>query len=99
MIDRRSCLRRDLNDLVRDEAGKFSFEKIGTYVGQGIAANYLIAHWSETIKSWDIMTVLFAVLIAPSLFKRLMNMKYGGAQEATVTTATAEVVTTTKGKK
>lgn len=78
---RHQCVRRDLNDAVRDESGKFSFEKIGTYAGQYIAAQYLVVHWEQAIESWDILTVLFSVLIAPSLFKKLMNMKYSGSSE------------------
>lgn len=90
--------RRDLNDSVRDEGGKFSFEKVGGLAGQFIAGKYLLEHWEQAIKSWDILTVLFTVLIAPTLFKKLMNMKYGGREDKpTVTTvATAKVETTTE---
>jgi hypothetical protein len=99
--NRHSTLRRDLNNLVRDDKGDFSLEKIGTYVGQYLAASYLVSHLDKPVPTWDIMTVWFVVLTAPSLFKKLMNMKYGGKDDAaaTTTTATAEVTTTTKGKK
>ena len=91
---RHSGIRRDINDAVRDEGGKFSFEKIGTICGQMIAGKYLLIHWEQAMKSWDILTVLFTVLIAPSLFRKLMNMKYGGTPDAqTTTTATATVAT------
>ena len=32
--------------------------------------------------AWDSLTVLFSVLIAPELFKKLLNMKYGNGHEA-----------------
>lgn len=102
MIERRHQIwRRDLNDAVRDTDGKFSFEKLGTYAGQFIAARYLWEHIDGVIPGWDIMTVWFTVLIAPSLFKKLMSLKYGGPadQQVVTTTATAATVTTTEGKK
>jgi len=93
MSDRRqSCLRRDINDLVRDESGKVSPSKIGGMIGQGIAVNYLLWHWEKVIGSWDILTILLSVLVAPELFKKLLAMKYGDRTEQT----TGAVVTTTK---
>lgn len=74
---RQSVLRRDLNDLVRDESGRLSPTKIGTLVGQWLAVKLILSHGSEIIANWDSLTVLFSVLIAPELFKKLMNMKYG----------------------
>lgn len=98
---RSPCWRRDLNDAVRDDNGKFSFEKVGTIAGQLIAGKYLLVEVEHVLKGWDVMTILFTVLIAPSLFKKLMSLKYGGVPEqtTTTTTASADVVTTTKGKK
>jgi hypothetical protein len=76
MSDKRSILRRDLNDLVRDESGRLSPTKIGTLVGQWLSVKLILTHGSEIIANWDSLTVLFSVLIAPELFKKLMNMKY-----------------------
>ena len=96
--------RRDLNNIVRDESGEISGTKIGTLVGQWIAAKYLLVHYEKVLQSWESMVILFSILIAPQMFLKLLNMKYGGVDEkpapvTTVTTATAETVTTTKGKK
>ena len=74
---RKSVLRRDLNDLVRDQSGHLSPTKIGTLVGQWLSVKLILEHGSEIIANWDSLTVLFAVLIAPELFKKLLNMKYG----------------------
>ncbi len=93
--------RRDINDAVRDESGNLSPSKIGGIVGQIIACNYLIAHWEKVISTWDILTILLSVLVAPELFKKLLVMKYGGKDEPppiTKTVATAEVTTTTTEK-
>lgn len=74
---RRSTIRRDLNDLVRDEQGRLSPTKIGTLLGQWLAVKLIIQHGSEIIANWDSLTVLFCVLIAPEIFKKMLNMKYG----------------------
>lgn len=80
MTERRgSVLRRDLNDLVRDQGGRLSPTKIGTLVGQWLAVKLIIQHGSEIIANWDSLTVLFCVLIAPELFKKMLNMKYGNS--------------------
>lgn len=98
MDNRTQTWRRDLNDAVRDEGGRISFSKIGTLSGQFIAGKYLIEHWEKVILNWDTMTILFSVLVAPELFKKLLNMKYGGSTvepTTTTTTATADVTTVT----
>lgn len=82
---RTSTLRRDLNDLVRDESGRLSPTKIGTLVGQWLAVKLIIQHGSEIIANWDSLTVLFCVLIAPELFKKMLNMKYGNGDVSTTT--------------
>jgi len=74
---RRGGIRRDLNALVRGKDGELSGSKVGTYVGQGIAANLLIT--APTLPSWDTLAVLFMVLIAPETYKKIMEMKWGSA--------------------
>lgn len=89
MSERRSpSVRRDLNDLVRDDKGKVSNTKIGTLLGQGMAIKLLWDNGTAIIANWDSLTVLFAMLIAPELFKRLMNLKYGGTTASSETTST-----------
>ena len=88
-----SRLRRDINDLVRDESGGLSLTKIGTLAGQWLAVKLIIENGKDVIVNWDSLTVLFTVLIAPELFKKMMNMKYGNGHAGTTvvtTTATAE---------
>ena len=92
---RKFGLRRDINDLVRDESGNISGSKIGTYVGQYIAAHILLIHSEDLIDHWDSMTVLFLVLIAPEAYKRLLAMRWG----STTTERTERSVTTTKETK
>lgn len=89
-------IRRDLNDLVRDENGRISGSKIGTYAGQYIAGHILLLHSHDVIKTWDSMAVLFLVLIAPEAYKRFLAMKWGGGSgtrtqhESTVVTKTLD---------
>lgn len=78
---RQSILRRDLNDLVRDESGHLSPAKIGTLVGQWLSVKLILQHGDKLIGNWDSLTVLFTVLVAPELFKKLVNMKYGAGKE------------------
>lgn len=99
--DRRTqSLRRDLNDLFRGDDGKLSGSKVGTYVGQGISAHLLLKH-TQPIPTWDVLGVLFCVLIAPEFYKRLMSMRYGGggSSETRETSEKKTSVTTTKEKK
>lgn len=79
---RRGTLRRDLNDLVRDESGGLSQTKIGTLIAQWLCIKLILEHGSAIIANWDSLTVLFSVLIAPELFKKLVNMKYGNGNGA-----------------
>lgn len=82
---RKYGLRRDINELVRDESGKISGSKVGTYAGQIISGHLLIAHSEAVIPRWDTLAVLFLVLIAPEFYKRFMNLRYGGTSETSET--------------
>ncbi len=95
---RKSILRRDLNDLVRDESGHLSPSKVGTLIGQWLAVKLILQYSDVIIKSWDTLTVLFTILIAPEMLKKLMNMKYGVTSSET-NTETSSTVTTRKAAK
>ncbi len=93
MTERRtSGVRRDLNDIVRDESGRISGSKIGTYCGQVIAGDLLLKHSRDLIDHWDSLAIMFTVLIAPEIWRKLMQMKYG---QVTSDDAPAPAVTTT----
>ena len=75
-LERRNTgIRRDLNNLVRDESGNISGSKLGTYVGQFIAAKLLLVHSEYIIERWDSLSVLFLVLIAPEAYKKFLQWK------------------------
>lgn len=76
---RKSGVRRDINDLFRDESGKISGTKIGTYAGQYISGHLLITNSTDVIDHWDSLAVLFLVLIAPEAYKKFLAMKMGGS--------------------
>lgn len=77
-----SGIRRDINDLVRSPDGKISGSKIGTYIGQYVSAHILLTHSDDLIDHWDSLAIMFTVLIAPEMWKSVMNMKYGAIQTA-----------------
>lgn len=83
LAERRTIgLRRDLNDLVRDDEGHLSPGKIGLLIGQWLSIKLILEHGSEIIANWDSLTVLFMVLIAPDVAKKLIMMKYGNGHVA-----------------
>lgn len=81
---RKRNIRRDINDLVRDESGSVSPSKVGTLVGQWLSVKLILENGAAIIGNWDSLLVLFGVLIAPEMIKKLLNMKYGNghAKEA-----------------
>lgn len=92
---RKAGLRRDLNDLVRDKEGRLDPVKIGTLVGQWLAVKLILEHGAAIILNWDSLTVLFLVLTAPEMFKKLVNMKYGAPTNGTTATTTTKTESTT----
>lgn len=92
---RKGGIRRDINGLVRGKDGEISGSKLGTYLAQYIAAKMLLG--LTTMPSWDVLAILFMVLIAPEFYKQAMAMKWGGGytqrterQESTVTRTTTK---------
>ena len=104
MTERRvATLRRDLNDLVRDSEGNLSPTKIGLLIGQWLAVKLVLEHGEKIIANWDSLMVLFSILIAPEMFKKLLNAKFSAGQNGTTVSVqkTESVVATqtVKGKK
>ncbi len=106
MKERTQNLRRDINDLVREDDGRLSAEKIGMMVGQWLAVKLIVENGSIIVTNWDSLTVLFLVLIAPATFVKLAGMKYGGGGNGapapvsvTTTTTATETKVAPKGKK
>lgn len=95
---RKASIRRDLNDLVRDDEGHLSPTKIGVLVGQWLAVKLILENGAAIIANWDSLTVLFSVLVAPGMFIKLVNMKYGGGNGNGVTTTTTNTETRSKSR-
>lgn len=85
---RKGGIRRNLNDLFCGDDGKISGSKIGTYAGQYLAGRALYLYTDDLIVHWDSLAVLFLILIAPEMLKRLMTMKYGGVEGSQTITDT-----------
>lgn len=79
---RQSLFRRDLNELVRDPQGKVSAGKVGSIVGQFIAAKYLLVHNGDLINKWETLLILLSVLIAPEILKKVITMRYSNRAES-----------------
>lgn len=74
---RRSRLRRDLNDLVRNPEGHVSESKVWANIGKGICVYLLLAYTEEAMKTeYTLMTLLLFVII-PDLIKKLLSMRFG----------------------
>ena len=71
-------LRRDFNDLVRDQNGQVSEAKAWANVGKGIAAYLLIEHTQYIVDRWDALITLLCILVLPDMLKKIITMKYGG---------------------
>jgi len=92
---RRFGLRRDLNDLVRDRDGFISTSKVGTLIAQWLSVKLILEHGSEIIANWDSLLVLFTVLLAPEIIKRVVENKYGVVTGSTTTTTDTSTQTST----
>ena len=73
---RRSALRRDLNDMVRDPAGGLSEAKLWASLGKAIAAYLLMSNAAHIIAYWDALAILLLIMVAPDLIKKILNLKY-----------------------
>ena len=79
--NRKASVRRDLNDLVRDDKGRMSPARIGLLIGQWLAIKLILEHGSEIIANWDSLLVLFTILVAPDVLRKVASMKYNGGSE------------------
>lgn len=72
----RGGVRRDLNDVFRNEKGEFALMKLFAYVGQGICCYLLIYHAEYIVDRWDALAILLTFVIAPDLARRIISSKF-----------------------
>lgn len=90
-----SGIRRDINDLVRDDAsGKVSGSKIGTYAGQYISGYLLLTQSDDVLSHWDSLAILLTALMLPEMLKKFITMKWGGGGAFTQRTEHSKETTT-----
>ena len=77
---RRSVLRRDLNDAVRSDDGRFSESKAWAGVGKLICVYLLMVYTDAVLHTEYTLVTLLAFVIAPDLVKRVIGAKYGGGK-------------------
>lgn len=72
--------RRQFNESFQNHDGSFSPAKSMAIVGQGICLWHLNLHFSELIAKWDALLVVLTFIVAPDVFKKFLNLKYGAAK-------------------
>ena len=80
-VERRSVLRRDLNDMVRDPEGRVSEAKLWASLGKAICAYLLMYNRDAIIRNWDALAVMLVIMVAPDILKKLLSMKYGNGSK------------------
>ena len=73
---RQATIRRDLNDLVRNEKGEFALMKLLAYSGQVICCYLLLHHAEYIVDRWDALAILLTFVIAPDLARRIISSKF-----------------------
>lgn len=74
---RRAILRRDLNDLVRDPAGRVSEAKAYAVVFKASMVYVFLKHTELILKDWMILAVFVTAMLAPDLLKKILSMRVG----------------------
>jgi len=74
--------RQNLNDGFLTPDGSFSWAKFFTTCTQASLLYHLNMQFKSLMESWDALAVVLIVLVAPEMFKKVVNMKYGGSKAA-----------------
>lgn len=74
---RKALIRRDLNDLVRDPAGRVSEAKAFAVAFKAGMLYVFLKHTELILKDWVILAVFVAAFVAPDVFKKLIVMRAG----------------------
>jgi hypothetical protein len=69
-------LRRDLNDMVRDANGKFSWPKFSVILGQVYSLYLLDFHKYDILDHSDTLLILLMMIIAPHMIIRVLQSKF-----------------------
>lgn len=78
---RKSILRRDLNDLVRDPSGRVSEAKTYAAVFKGAMVYVFLKHTELILKDWMVLAVFVTAMIAPDVLKKILSMRAGASVE------------------
>tara|TARA_R110000868_G_scaffold262740_1_gene521449 strand:- start:157 stop:432 length:276 start_codon:yes stop_codon:yes gene_type:complete len=73
---RKSPMRRDFNDAIRDVNGRFSWPKLSVILGQLYSLYLIDYHKDDIIYQWDALLILLSVLIAPHILIRVIQSKF-----------------------
>jgi len=77
---RKSPMRREVNEAFWHPSGNFSVSKFITVWAQVMFLFQAGKHFDELIKHSDALWVIATVLVAPELLKKLMAIKGGSAK-------------------
>ena len=72
--------RRQFNESFQNPDKSFSPAKAIAIVAQVITLFQMNLHFAELVGKWDSLTVVLTFLVAPDVFKKFLNMKYGNGK-------------------
>lgn len=78
---RKAHVRRDLNDLVRDPAGRVAEAKLWSNVFKAGMLYVFLTHTEVILKDWGVLTVFVGAMVAPDVLKKMLSMRAGGSVE------------------
>ena len=77
--ERRSPMRRQLNEAFCDPNGAFSISKFLAVWAQIAVLAHMNRTWDVLILHWDSLAIVLVVLGAPDLLKKFLALKFGGS--------------------
>ncbi len=78
---RKSQLRRDLNDLVRDPSGKVSEAKAYAVAFKGLLFYTFIHHTESILKNWEVLSIFVTSFLAPDILKKVLTLRAGAKEK------------------
>jgi len=75
---RTQVIRRQFNESFCDENGHVMIAKVVAVAAQVVVLFYTARDFAEYINKPEALLIVLSFLIAPDIFRKALNMKYGG---------------------
>lgn len=79
---RKASVRRDLNDMVRDPAGKVAESKTFAVAFKAAMVWVFLDRAEQILRDWMVLAVFVTAMLMPDLLKKVMTMKLGQQKDA-----------------